>query len=245
MGLDRNTFRNISYGMYVVTSHDGEKLNGQIANVAFFAASTPPRLVISINKENYTHDLISKSKFFAVGVLEQQTPMQLIGLFGFKSGRDVDKFADVKYTIGETGCPMPAEYILSAMEAKVIEEVDEVTHTLYIGDVVSAEVIKQGEPLTYADYHLIKGGKSPKTSPSYIGEEEKNKTEEKPVEKKPQGERKDTMQKYVCDVCGYIYDPAQGDPDNGIAPGTPFEKLPDDWVCPVCGVGKDQFSPVD
>ena len=50
------------------------------------------------------------------------------------------------------------------------------------------------------------------------------------------------MKKYVCDVCGYVYDPAAGDPDNGIAPGTAFEDLPADWVCPLCGGGKDQFS---
>jgi len=53
------------------------------------------------------------------------------------------------------------------------------------------------------------------------------------------------MQKYVCDVCGYIYDPAEGDPDGDIAPGTPFEDLPDEWVCPVCGVPKSEFSPID
>ena len=53
------------------------------------------------------------------------------------------------------------------------------------------------------------------------------------------------MKKYVCDPCGYIYDPEQGDPDNGIAPGTAFEDLPADWVCPICGVGKDEFSPLD
>ena len=53
------------------------------------------------------------------------------------------------------------------------------------------------------------------------------------------------MKKYVCDVCGYIYDPAVGDPDGGIAPGTAFEDIPDDWVCPLCGVGKDDFSPVE
>ena len=51
------------------------------------------------------------------------------------------------------------------------------------------------------------------------------------------------MKKYICDVCGYVYDPAEGDPDNDVAPGTAFEKLPEGWVCPVCGAGKDQFSP--
>ncbi len=50
------------------------------------------------------------------------------------------------------------------------------------------------------------------------------------------------MDKYVCDICGYIYDPAEGDPDNGVAAGTPWEQVPDSWVCPLCGVGKDQFS---
>ena len=53
------------------------------------------------------------------------------------------------------------------------------------------------------------------------------------------------MKKYVCDVCGHVYDPAEGDPDSGIAPGTPFEDLPDDWECPLCGVAKDQFSPME
>lgn len=51
-----------------------------------------------------------------------------------------------------------------------------------------------------------------------------------------------TMEKYVCDVCGYVYDPAVGDPDNGVQPGTAFEAIPEDWVCPLCGVGKDMFS---
>jgi len=53
----------------------------------------------------------------------------------------------------------------------------------------------------------------------------------------------DTMKKYICDVCGYVYDPVVGDPDSGIAPGTPFEQIPADWVCPECGAGKDNFSP--
>lgn len=53
------------------------------------------------------------------------------------------------------------------------------------------------------------------------------------------------MKKYICNVCGYIYDPKDGDPDGGIAPGTPFEDIPEDWVCPLCRVGKDEFSPLE
>jgi len=57
--------------------------------------------------------------------------------------------------------------------------------------------------------------------------------------------RRNMMKKYVCDLCGYVYDPAEGDPDNGIKPGTAFEDLPEDWICPLCGAAKSDFSPED
>jgi rubredoxin len=85
-------------------------------------------------------------------------------------------------------------------------------------------------PITYEYYHKIKGGYSPKTAPTYFGAiDKKNKEENK-------------MDKYVCEVCGYVYDPAKGDPDSGIQPGTAFENLPDDWVCPICGAAKEAFN---
>jgi rubredoxin len=83
--------------------------------------------------------------------------------------------------------------------------------------------------MTYAYYHQVKRGTTPKTAPSYI--EERKETVSK-------------MAKYQCTVCGYIYDPELGDPDGGIKPGTPFEKIPDSWVCPVCGASKDQFEKI-
>ena len=97
------------------------------------------------------------------------------------------------------------------------------------------ERLRKGKPLTYAHYYEVKKGKASKNAPTYRGDIEKK--QEKPED------RREGMQKYVCEVCGYIYDPAQGDPDGGVAPGTAFDALPDDWVCPVCGAGKDQFSP--
>ena len=88
--------------------------------------------------------------------------------------------------------------------------------------------------MTYEYYHDVKGGVSPKTAPTYSSEvDTKNKTQQKEEE---------IMTKYVCTVCGYVYDPAKGDPENGIPPGTTFESLPDDWVCPVCGAGKEAFE---
>jgi rubredoxin len=89
-------------------------------------------------------------------------------------------------------------------------------------------MISDDEPMTYAFYREIKGGKSPKTAPTYIQEDFKKEV--------------DKMQKYKCTVCGYIYDPEQGDPDSGIKPGTLFENLPDNWVCPVCGADKSLFE---
>jgi rubredoxin len=158
--------------------------------------------------------------------------MTFIGLFGFKSGREIDKLSQTHYKIGATGCPLVSDYALSTMEAEVVAEQDAGTHTMFLGKVVSAEVIALGKPLTYETYHSKKMGKEPKTAPTYRGEEN-------PLPKKEGTE----MQKYICQVCGYIYNPADGDPEGGIPPGTPFEKLPDDWRCPVCGASKDEFEP--
>ena len=229
--IDPHALWNLSYGLYIVSSRDGEKLNGQIANTVFQVAAEPPLIAIAINRENLTHKYIEKSKYFAVSVLEEAVPMTFIGNFGFKSGRNIDKFENCNYKIGETGSPLVTDYALSIIEAKVVSKVEAATHTVFIGEVVSSEVLKKGTPLTYADYHLKKKGKEPKNAPTYRAPNE-IKTENK--EKK--------MEKFVCDICGYVYDPEIGDPENGIEPGTAFENLPDDWTCPVCGADKDSFS---
>jgi len=224
-----------SYGLYIVSSHDGERLNGQIANACMQVTAEPPRVAVAISKNNLTHEYIVKSGQFGVSVLDESTPMKLIGLFGFKSGRDVDKLAMCKYKKGITGCPLVTDSVISVFEAKVIDQCDAGTHTIFVGQVVRAERLRKGKPLTYAHYHEVKKGKASKNAPTYRGHIEKK-------ELKPE-KRREGMQKYICEVCGYVYDPAQGDPDGDIAPGTEFDALPDEWVCPVCGAGKDQFSP--
>ncbi len=93
-------------------------------------------------------------------------------------------------------------------------------------------MLKDGEPLTYAYYHQIKKGKTQKNAPTYIKDESKKIKE-------------GNMEKYKCSVCEYIYDPKKGDPDSGIVPGTSFIDLPEDWVCPVCGAGKNSFEKED
>lgn len=239
--MNPKTVHKISYGLYVVCSRKENKpaspsgrLNGQIANTVFQITSQPPTIAVSINKQNLTHEFIQASKVFTVSVLTQDTPMEFIGRFGFKSGRDIDKLAGVNHQFGQTKAPIVTDYTLAYLEAKLTKELDVGTHTIFVGEVVGAEIIKETEPMTYAYYHQVKRGKAPKTAPTYIKEDESIKTSPK-----AKGDKTD---KYWCTVCSYVYDPAQGDPDAGIKPGTAFEDLPNDWICPVCGVGKDKFE---
>ena len=102
------------------------------------------------------------------------------------------------------------------------------------GEVVNAEVLTEDTCMTYDYYHQIKGGRTPKAAATYVEEKAEAKSEAKPG-----------VVKYKCKVCGYVYDPERGDPDGGIKPGTPFEALPDDWVCPVCGAARSEFEEVD
>ena len=148
-GLNRHVFTQISYGLYIVTSHLNGKLNGQIVNTVLQVTSEPPRVAVIINKNNLTHEFMSESKVFGASVLDTSTPMTFIGLFGFKSGRNKDKLSKVQFIQGTTGVPLVTEHCLSDLEAKLIDEVDVGTHPLFVGDVLAADVCA-GEPLTYA-----------------------------------------------------------------------------------------------
>ncbi len=217
----------LGYGLYVVSSRRGDRLNGQIANTVFQITSEPPTIAVSINKSNLTHEFIAESKVLAVSVLSQDTPLSFIGHFGFKSGRDIDKFEGINYKIGETQAPVILDNTLAYLEARVAQEVNAGTHTIFVGELIGADVLREGEPMTYAYYHQVKRGTTPKTAPVYV--------EERKIEAVKAA-------KYKCTVCGYVYDPELGDPDGGIKPGTPFEEIPDDWVCPVCGAAKSDFE---
>jgi len=224
--LNTKALYKLSYGLYVVGSRKGDRLNAQIANTVFQITSEPPTIAVSINKQNLTHEFIMESKVFTASVISHDAPLSFIGHFGFKSGRDMDKFEGINYKLGQTKAPIILDHTLAYLEAKVVNQIDVGTHTIFIGELVEADVMKEDEPMTYAYYHQVKRGTTPKTAPSYIEERKEMKK----------------MAKYECTVCGYIYDPELGDPDGGIAPGTPFEQIPDDWVCPVCGASKDQFE---
>jgi ferric-chelate reductase [NAD(P)H] len=166
--IDLKALQSFSYGLYIITSRLEGKLNGQVANTTIQVTGNPPCIAVSINKNNLTHEYIIKSGMFSVGVLDESTPMTFIGLFGFKSGRAVDKFAEVPFKMGIYDNPIVTEHTLAVMEAKVRTHVDVGTHTIFVGDIVSAEVLKEGTPLTYKFYHEVKKGKSPKTAPTYM-----------------------------------------------------------------------------
>lgn len=229
--MNPRTLHKIPYGLYAICSIKNDKINGQIANALFQVTSEPPTIAVSINKKNLTHSYIKSSKVFTASILCDHTPMEFIGNFGFKSGRDIDKFKNVNYKIGKTKAPIITDNCLGFFEAEVIDQVSVGTHTIFIGKIIDAEIMSEDKVMTYEFYHKVKGGKSPKNAPTYIGN--LNKSEKKEVKK---------MGKYVCSVCGYKYDPEKGDPDNGVAPGTKFEDVPDDWVCPICGASKEAFE---
>ena len=169
--LDLNALRMLTYGLYVVTSHFDDKLNGLICNAAIQVARNPARIAICINKSELTHEYIMHSGEFAMSILEESTPMTFIGIFGFKSGRDIDKLSRAAFKKGVTGCPIVTENSLAALEAKVSNQVDVGSHTLFIGDLVSAEILKEGKPLTYAFYHEHLKGKTPEKAPTYLNPE--------------------------------------------------------------------------
>jgi rubredoxin/flavin reductase (DIM6/NTAB) family NADH-FMN oxidoreductase RutF len=193
-------------------------------------------IAISVNRENLTHQYITKSGVFSVSILDEKTPTMFIGKFGFRSGRDFDKFKDIEYKIGKTGAPVILDNTIAFIEAQVTRSIDIETHTLFIAEVHACRTLDENKhPMTYQYYRDVKHGRTPRTAATYH--------EQKQTKQSIEGAQ--IMKKYKCIMCGYIYDPAEGDPDNGVEPGTAFEDIPDNWECPDCGVGKDEFEPVE
>ena len=157
----------LNYGMYVVSSVKQRKLNGQIANTVFQITAKPIQIATSINKENLTHEYIEDSGVFSVSILSTETPFTFIGLFGFRSGRDVNKFEKVKYQMGITGAPIVTDYSTDYIEAKVVKRIDAETHTLFIGRLVDAGKFGSGKPMSYDYYHNVVKGKTPEKAATF------------------------------------------------------------------------------
>jgi len=234
--LDLESLFNLSYGMCIISSKKGNDFNGCIVNTAFQITPELPMIAVSVNRQNLTHEYITKSKVFVISVLAEGTPLEFIGKFGFRTGRDTDKFQEVNYKLSIAGGPIVLDNTVGFIEAEVTNAIDVETHTLFIGRITACETLDDSKiPMTYNYYRDVKHGRTPRTAATYIEKKPKAKLEQEAG----------YMKKYKCLMCGYIYDPVVGDPDNEVAAGTAFEDLPDDWVCPECGVGKDEFEPVE
>jgi flavin reductase (DIM6/NTAB) family NADH-FMN oxidoreductase RutF len=168
--MNLKALHRLSYGLYVVGSRKGDRFNAQIANTVFQVASEPPTVAVSINKDNLTHQFIYDSRVFTASVLCKATPLPFIGRFGFRSGRDIDKLSGIDYKIGETKAPVVLENAVAYLEARLVNEVDVGTHTIFIGELVAAEILSEEECMTYEYYHQVKRGTTPKTAPVYIEE---------------------------------------------------------------------------
>lgn len=175
---DMTALFKIGYGLYVVTSNDGKKDNGLIVNTVTQVTDTPNQIAVTINKANYSHHVIKQTGMMNVNCLSTEAPFKVFEVFGFQSGRNVDKFADCTPLRSDNGLVFLPRYINSFMSLKVEQYVDLGTHGMFICSVTEARVISDVPTMTYSYYH----------------------SEVKP---KPQTEGK---KGWVCKICGYIYE---------------------------------------
>ncbi len=201
--MDKNVMHNIGYGLYVLTAKENDKQNGCIINTLIQLTSTPNRVSIAVNKQNYTHDMILRTGKFNVSLLTENTPFDVFKNFGFQSGRDCDKFADFKnYKEAANGINYITDYTNSYLSATVESTIDLGTHTLFIALVDDGEVLSKEPSLTYAYYH-------------------------KNIKPRPE---KTSKKGWRCKICGYIYE---------------GETLPNDFVCPICKHGAEDFEKIE
>lgn len=199
---DNNAMYKLSYGLFVLTACENGTDNGCITNTVIQVTGSPLRIAVALNKKSYTHDMITATGRFNVSVLTEDAPFEIFERFGFKSGREYNKFADfgdVKRS--KNGLVYLTKCANSFISAEVVEMVDCGTHTLFVAAVMEAEVLSEKPSVTYA-YYL-------------------ENIKPKPVATKKKG--------FVCKVCGYVYE---------------GEELPEDYVCPLCGHGAEDFEPV-
>lgn len=165
--MNNKVFRNLSYGVYVVSVWDEGRPTGCTANSIMQITSSPATVAVSINHDNYTNECIKKLGKFAVSIISETTDPLIIGKFGFFSGKDTDKFDGIDYSVKEY---MPViNDSCGYMVCEVENMVETATHTVFIAKVIEGDVMS-GEPMTYSYYHKVIKGKSPEKAPTYIKE---------------------------------------------------------------------------
>ena len=180
--MDKKALYSLSYGVFMLSTKAGEKVNGCITNTCMQVANSPTRVAISVINANYTCELIKQSKVFALSLLDQTCTFETIKHFGFQSGRDVNKFENMKVPTDTNGIPYLGWQACAVISCKVVDSQDLGSHTLFIAEVEDAKVLSENAPLTYADYQS-------KVKP---------KPEAKATDKKIVGWR--------CKICNYVYE---------------------------------------
>jgi flavin reductase (DIM6/NTAB) family NADH-FMN oxidoreductase RutF/rubredoxin len=232
--LNFEAYFKISYGLYIISSAKDNYYNGYIGNTVFQVTAEPAQMAISCNKDNYTSEFIKSSKMFSISVLEQDTSGELIGKFGYNSGKKINKFEGINYKISDKGCPIVLDNTIAFIECELVDTFDLGTHYIFIGNILDAQILdNEKNPLTYIHYRNIRKGVAPKNAPTYIDKSKTNITTS--TENNSEIQEKN-FNIYKCSVCGHEYDPSES--------GIPFEDLDDDWICPVCGVDKSFYSEI-
>ena len=180
--MDKKALYQLTYGVFLLSTKAGDKVNGCITNTCIQVANSPTRVAISVLNTNYTCDLIKESGIFALSLLDNTCTFQTIKHFGFQSGRDVDKFDGLTLPTDVNGVPYLAWQTTAVISCKVLESTDLGSHTLFIAEVVDAKLLNDNAPLTYADYQA----------------NVKPKPQEVKKEKKIVGWR--------CKICNYVYE---------------------------------------
>ena len=180
--MDKKALYQLTYGVFLLSTKAGDKVNGCITNTCIQVANSPTRVAISVLNTNYTCDLIKESGIFALSLLDNTCTFQTIKHFGFQSGRDVDKFDGLTLPTDVNGVPYLAWQTTAVISCKVLESTDLGSHTLFMAEVVDAKLLNDNAPLTYADYQA----------------NVKPKPQEVKKEKKIVGWR--------CKICNYVYE---------------------------------------
>ena len=236
--MNIEAFFKMTYGLYLISSKHGEQISGYIANTAFQVTAEPPQIAISCHKDNISAKVIEDSGVFSISVLERETDAGLIGLFGYQSGNENEKFEHVNYKFGVTGAPIILTHAIAFFECKVVDKFDVGSHFLFIGEVVEGELLEsQKTPLTYDYFRNEMKLAAPERAPTYV---DKTKTESIKAEEK-KDTKPDGGPNFICTICAYVYEPAIGDETQNISVGTSFADLPEDWICPICAAAKSAF----
>ncbi len=164
--MNNKVLNNLSYGVYIVSCKTGNKYTGCTVNSIMQIASEPVIIALSVNHNNYTHACLEGTKKFAVSILAENSNPLSIGTFGFRSGRDCNKFDIISYDLYDD-LPVIKD-ACAYLICRITGKTETPSHTLYIAEVLDGDYLNDKKPMTYSYYHNVIKGKSPKSAPTFI-----------------------------------------------------------------------------